>query len=396
MSDKYAPLDGRPDSDNPVDNSLGGKHNLEIDKTLKDDIVGIDSICHLFQSCLRRYGLLLLALQTDALRSTHLVISLVPDIKDEFSRLRIWGEQTYAVLPQNARHSLDEQLREDEDTKNVVIRCLRRLNSHIEKAIEQTKRFSPTADVNSDDEEYSSLSDESDAAQGNPKTNWEIRFSKTVEFMFEGIRSLYRVSVLLRRPRNSSKYLKSSNSTIPSHDALRVTLDYAHVSEKIRQWRHLTMRSRVGGDEEYVVTEEEMQLRKENEQQEIADIAFFCQRLAWANLFRRKQFDHWVEYPDVPETQIEALDAVVKSNQRKDKIMSAIPTSLSTVAKSALGDNTEVGQWRTVYAKSAVGRSNTIRVPDVPKCSKNDLNFECPFCHTILDSRSMQRRETWK
>ncbi|KAH0150767.1 hypothetical protein KCU67_g10527, partial [Aureobasidium melanogenum] len=287
---------------------------------------------------------------TDALRSTHLVISLVPDIKDEFSRLRIWGEQTYAVLPQNARRSLDEQLREDEDTKNVVIRCLRRLNSHIEKAIEQTNRFLPTADVDTEDEEYSSLSDESDTAQDNTRPDWEIRFNKTIEVISEGIRSLYRVSVLLRRPRNSSKYLKSSSSTIPSHDTLRVTLDYAHVSEKIRQWRHLTMRSRVGGDEEHVVTEEEMQLRQENEQQEIADIAFFCQRLAWANLFRRKQFDYWVDHPDVPETQIKALDAVVKTDQRKDKIMSAIPTSLSTVAKSALGDNAEVGQWRTEIA----------------------------------------------
>lgn len=48
-----------------------------------------------------------------------------------FSRLRIWGEQTYAVLPRNARRSLDEQLREDEETKNIVIRTLQRLDNHI-------------------------------------------------------------------------------------------------------------------------------------------------------------------------------------------------------------------------------------------------------------------------
>lgn len=132
MSDKYANLD-RSDSDITIDNDFGRKHDSEIDVIPKDEIVGMDSVSDLFESCLRRYGILLLALQTEALRSEHLIINLVPDIKDEFSRLRIWGEQTYAVLPQNARHSLDEQLREDENTKKVVTSCLRRLNNHIEK-----------------------------------------------------------------------------------------------------------------------------------------------------------------------------------------------------------------------------------------------------------------------
>lgn len=158
------------------------------------------------------------------------------------------------------------------------------------------------------------------------------------------------------------------------------------------------MRSRVGGDEEHVVTEEEIRLRKENEHQEIADIAFFCQRLTWANLFRRKQFDYWIDYPDVPETQTKAYDAVSKPNQQKAKIDLAKPTSSSTVARSALGNknNTEFGQSRTVYAKSAFGRLNTTRVPDVPKCSQKDPNFECPFCHIILDSKTMQKRDNWK
>lgn len=132
MSHKFANLD-RPDSDITIDNNFGGKHDSDIDAIPMGDVAEADSICHLFESCLRRYGILLLALQTDALRSIHLIISLIPSIKDEFSRLRIWGEQTYAVLPQNARRSLDEQLREDEDTRKVVIRCLRRLNKHIEK-----------------------------------------------------------------------------------------------------------------------------------------------------------------------------------------------------------------------------------------------------------------------
>lgn len=99
----------------------------------KSKSLNADSACQLFESSLRRYGTLLLALQRETLQSTHLTTSLIPELKDEFSRLRIWGEQTYAVLPQNSRRSLDEQLREDEETKQIVIRSLQRLNNHIVK-----------------------------------------------------------------------------------------------------------------------------------------------------------------------------------------------------------------------------------------------------------------------
>lgn len=157
------------------------------------------------------------------------------------------------------------------------------------------------------------------------------------------------------------------------------------------------MRSKVGIDEEHVVTEEDIQLRKEYGHQEIADIVFFCQRLTWANVFRRKQFDHWVDHPDVPEKQQEqSLGTDVKPNQLKGQTSSALRASFSTVAKSALGDDSNAEQRHTVYAKSVIGRSSATRVPDVPKCSKIDPNFECPFCHIILDSKVMQRREVWK
>lgn len=159
------------------------------------------------------------------------------------------------------------------------------------KAIEQTRRYPSLADVYKEDEEYSSSSDASDATQGNLDTIRYLRFRKTIESIFEGMCSLYRISALLRRPRNSSKYLRSSNSTIPSHDTLEATPDYAHVSEKLRHWRYLTKQSTVGGDEKHAPIEEGVQSQKEDGQREIADIAFFCQRLTWANLSRRKRLD---------------------------------------------------------------------------------------------------------
>ena len=264
------------------------------------------------------------------------------------------------------------------------------------EAIDQTVKHSSTASVDEEDEEHSSSSDESDTAQESPQTAWEVTLRKTISMIFEAIRSLYRISILLRRPRDSSKYLEPSNSTILSHDALKVTMDYAQIVERIRQWRHSTLRSKVGGDGEHVVTEEDIQLRKKADHQEVADIAFLCQRLTWANLFRRKQFDYWIDYPDVPESQEQPLNTDAEPDQLKGQTSSALHASCSTVAKSALGEDNKGEQRHTVYAKSAIGRSNSARVPDVPRSSKTDTNFECLFCHIILDSDSMQKRGVWK
>ncbi|KAG9958486.1 hypothetical protein KCU61_g8278, partial [Aureobasidium melanogenum] len=264
------------------------------------------------------------------------------------------------------------------------------------KAMEQTERYSSTTDVKIEDEEYSSLSDESDAAQEDLDAVWELRFRRTIDSISEAIRSLYRVSVLLRRPRKFSNSLSSSNSTMHSHSPLRATLDYAHISERMRSWRRLTRQPEVGGDEGHLATDDKNQSRKEDEQQEIAGIAFLYQRFTWANLSRRKQIDYWTKHPDEPEIPIRSMKAFGKTSQQKGKSIAATPTSVSVIAESALGDNTEGGQLRTVYAESAVGRSNTTRVPDVPKCSKNDPYFECPFCHVILNSELMQEKKIWE
>ena len=111
--------------------AAGSAQDPDRDGTTKQKSLDAESACRLCERSIRRYGTFLLALQRNAPQSTHLTTTTVPELKDEFSRLRIWGEQTYAVLPRNARRSLDEQLREDEETKNIVIRTLQRLDNHI-------------------------------------------------------------------------------------------------------------------------------------------------------------------------------------------------------------------------------------------------------------------------
>ncbi|KAH0365206.1 hypothetical protein KCU65_g6254, partial [Aureobasidium melanogenum] len=308
----------------------------------RDEMQNAPFICHLYEDCLNSYEKLLFSVQTDSLFPTHLTTSLVSTVKDEFSRLRIWGEQTYAVLPQNARRSLDERLREDKDTREIVTRCLRRLKNYVEQAIEQTKRYSSPVQVGTEDEEYSSSSDDRESAQEDLTTTWEIKFYKTIKSISEGVRSLYRVSALLRRLPKSSESLGPSNSTIQSRSALRATLDYAHVSERMRHWRRSTQQPEVGGGEQ-------SQPNKEDEQQEIAEIAFLYQRFTWANLCRRKQLDYWTNCPDEPEEPMESLNADGQKSRQKDKTMLTVPTSLSDIAESAPGDNTESRRLRIIF-----------------------------------------------
>ncbi|TIA29191.1 hypothetical protein D6C79_10014 [Aureobasidium pullulans] len=319
------------------------------------------SISTLYRDALQKYGKLVLDFEEHASPLAPTLQAHSVGIKDEYGRLRIWGEQTRAVLPEKARHSLDEQLRENEQTGNMILRTLRRLTNHIETVNDQLKALHTQSSQSSvqsahfDGCDDSSSSDESMSTQssalGPPKT----RICKAIESVSDSIRSLYRISALLKRPRNANKYLRSRNMMMPSQATLRAEEDHAHILEKMRQWRHLTMRSQVGGDEERAVTLDDIMSRKLDEDHELADIAFLCQRLTWANKLRRNQFKYWEESPDIPETQEE--DIVSRSNSKRveTKDLSATQTSFSSVAISALAETrTEAGRLRTEYTNSVV------------------------------------------
>lgn len=90
------------------------------------------SISTLYQDALQKYGKLVLDFEEHASPLAPTLEAHSVGIKDEYGRLRIWGEQTRAVLPEKARYSLDEQLRENEQTRNITLRTLRRLTNRIE------------------------------------------------------------------------------------------------------------------------------------------------------------------------------------------------------------------------------------------------------------------------
>jgi hypothetical protein len=110
-------------------------HNPKFDVTIQDESLGVRSVCDLFKSCVEEYETLLSALQSNARHSEYLTNCLIPEAKDEFSRLHIWGEQTCAVFPEAARRSLDQQLRDKEEIKQIVMRSLERLERYIGRGL---------------------------------------------------------------------------------------------------------------------------------------------------------------------------------------------------------------------------------------------------------------------
>ncbi|THY03991.1 hypothetical protein D6D01_10155, partial [Aureobasidium pullulans] len=365
---------------------------------------GIMSISTLYQDALKNYGNIVLNFEEHASSLAPTLPDHSVGIKDEYGRLRIWGEQTRAVLPEKARYSLDEQLRENEQTRDIILRTLRRLTNRIETVNDQLNVLRIRSSQNPDqlaqfgDYEDASSSDESLSTQSSALEAPKSRLCKAMESVFDSIRSLYHISALLKRPRNANKYLRSRNMMMPSQATLRAEEDYAHILEKMRQWRHLTMRLQVGGDEERAVTLEDIISRERDEDHELADITFLCQRLTWANKLRRSQFKYWEESPDVLETQQQDdIKSPSISKRVKAKSSSATQASFSSVAVSALAETrTEAGRLRTEYTNSVAGRNNAVRVPDVPDSSKTNPDFECPFCHLMLNSNRMQDRATWK
>jgi len=149
---------------------------------------------------------------------------------------------------------------------------------------------------------------------------------------------------------------------------------------------------------------------------------YICARAAAANMRRREQLSYWQKHPDVTERPKQAPKApaeensvdrlkqrlkVLPSNRLLDSDLPQIETALepsqktvqsfSTVAQSVLNDNeTFSGRPKTIYAPSTAGASRGTRVPNPPDQPEGAVNFECPYCLTTLNWKSMQQRQLWK
>ena len=242
------------------------------------------------------------------------------------------------------------------------------------------------------------------------------KISVLVAHIFEQIRSLYHLSMLLRRPGLGGRYIRSVNKNRETSGvSCFIKFDYDHVSEKVRQWQGLTKSSVAEEEEERVTTEDDIQNRKNAEEATTDEREILCQRLGKANLRRREQLQYWIYNPDRETRQASdniAMPAGVAKPESQSKASTVKPRkmavsepaqsttskqSFSTVARSAIDDRkTQSGRPRTIYVQSAVGARKQTRAPEVPKASEDGSTFKCPYCHLNLDSKTMQDRQSWK
>ncbi len=162
--------------------------------------------------------------------------------------------------------------------------------------------------------------------------------SRIIKCIFESIEELYRVSSLIRRPRLTGRYLRS---TLPSLD-LTCEQEYERVRQKLLLWqeqqkdktlqdqaRH-TASQIVRAFKEETATPEFSANRQSREEISNQQEVVLSRRLAASNIKRRRQLGYWDAYPyqGDPET----LNPV---DMKLTKPASTAFT-FSTVARSAI------------------------------------------------------------
>jgi hypothetical protein len=263
---------------------------------------------------------------------------------------------------------------------------------------------------------------------------------------------LYHLALLLRRPAVVGRYIKSL--TKDTELSVFAQYDYNHVQEKFRSWQRIAHRgleetepTRCRDSSQQLSTaplaapnlletfqleqaksESDLESRRKMESDE-KSYDLIC-RLARANTRRREQLRYWAAHPPRSEAgpEISPADegpsrkhgpaptpaqrrpvedeevAMTKAKPRGKydaKSLISSPTtavSWSTAGVSGIdGAQTQAGPARTIYAETVVATgSRSTRVPDPPDVGSANTQFECPFCHTNLETALMKDRISWK
>jgi hypothetical protein len=116
-----------------------------------------------FDGCLRSFRQFILHLGRENCRPIRLKQLVLPTVLDIYGQFRIWGDQTKANWPADARGSLDLALRNNKGTKDVVLNILRRLQAQLGQAIPIARKVYDDT-LGTDQDSTSSLSSESDAS----------------------------------------------------------------------------------------------------------------------------------------------------------------------------------------------------------------------------------------
>lgn len=238
----------------------------------------------------------------------------------------------------------------------------------------------------------------------------------------ESIDTLFRFSLLLDRPGLQRRYLHSTGKAeFDSRIAHFETYDLKHVQEKLHQWK---IGPKYIGDDEIETSPEALDLRTTDSILPDQNLVGLSKRLARANTKRRGQLLYWGRHPDAPPlSQIQRSIAEVETLPHRPSIvsqpttavppivpkvqasetMSQVPPSTTTIQSFShvavsvqLESESAAGPPRTIYTESTSGKRGSTRVPDLPKSALENPQFDCPYCHTQLQSSMMVNRLNWK
>ncbi|KAK8855861.1 C2H2 type zinc finger domain protein [Apiospora arundinis] len=269
----------------------------------------------------------------------------------EFGRFRIWTEQTGAAL--RGKDSLDDTLQKDAQLRSSIIETFQQIKELLRVAMEMsscstsgTSALDLSEELLTSDSDYSEhtgISNE-EVARSRPKVT---RLSLAMSHIHEQIGLLYHHSAMLRRPRIGGRYLHSRSNKDQSDIPY---WELSHVRQKLEQWNlSATQDSRTG-----------MNVTTSDKPLKLPSLKYWSQH-------------PWMLEEQPKEGLMPDDDTLSSPEPSETPSGDTIPTALtfSSVAESAgLESNPEARPGRTV--------------------------FECPYCHTALESSQMLKRNTWK
>lgn len=241
---------------------------------------------------------------------------------DEYSRLKIWGDERRASLPSSVPGSLSDVLQDQPELCQTVIEVFQSIIDSLHEGVshayalhlklladypvipllpncsEDTFSFGGGIDWDSDES-----SDEDSQTSNSPR---ESEIPRILDHVFQNVKILYSLSSLLRRPRLEGRYLPSSK---PGDDVSFHQQDYQHIRQKLSMWQNQQREenrdeplspesaSPAVPKEEETAAPGDITARQDREEASTQLEFVLSRRIATANMKRRVQFRYWEAHP---------------------------------------------------------------------------------------------------
>ncbi|MCJ1387908.1 hypothetical protein MMC18_000751 [Xylographa bjoerkii] len=285
--------------------------------------------------CLKAFGVLLTAVD-DVDRAK--ISSLRPAVMEHNGRFRVWSGNIGAH--QTGKSSLNHRLRETPYIKTRILRLLKDLNELLNEAIaivtgtRQALEFAIPEERSSDSE--------TDPEEDDPQRPKSTEIQQIFTEILEIINCLYRLSMSVRNPTGTQRYVKSAHidtSFYEPYDVEHVRQLFPHAKE------------------------------------------YLVERLGMA-VSRRRQY---LKYRETHAAKL------ARHLDGKDTATTLSETTASALLVHGIVQEDAKSVTSEVSGATSIGSVQKARMPSMPQAARDRQHFECPHCRTIecvLDSNS--------